>query len=366
MQKQKEYVIAETNLANFGTEIEKKIKEASAQGEKAWEGVGKEVGLDIWRIEKFKVKRSQTKDGEFYENDSYIVMNTYKKGDALAHDIHFWLGKTTTLDEAGTAAYKTVELDNFLGGEPVQHREVADHESRLFLSYFKDFGGIRILKGGIESGFRHVKPEEYRPRLLWLKGRKNVRVKEVEKNASSLNTGDVFILDNGMTLHQWNGSKAGMREKTRAAQLVRAFDSERGGKPEVVVHEQGQEDEEFWQALGGKGEVKGVDEVVEDEEWEKASDKKLFKLSDESGKHEFTLVAEKENVKKELLDSKDAFVYDVGHEIFVWLGKEASVGEKKFAMKYAQDYMKDYNRPAFLPISLQHEGYENLTFESSF
>lgn len=51
--------------------------------------------------------------GMFYSGDSYIVLNTYKKkgGDALQWDVHFWLGKYTTQDEAGTAAYKTVELD---------------------------------------------------------------------------------------------------------------------------------------------------------------------------------------------------------------------------------------------------------------
>jgi gelsolin len=46
----------DSNLALFGSDLEDNIKSAAAEGETAWDGLGQDVTLRVWRIEKFKVK----------------------------------------------------------------------------------------------------------------------------------------------------------------------------------------------------------------------------------------------------------------------------------------------------------------------
>ncbi|CAB3999204.1 gelsolin 2 [Paramuricea clavata] len=214
--------------------ILRQVKKDSAETEPAWKGAGQKPGIQIWRIKKFKVAHEQKDDyGKFYNGDSYIILNTYKKpeGDELLYDVHFWIGQNSTQDEYGTAAYKTVELDTLLDDKPVQHREVQNHESSLFKSYFEH---ITLLEGGCDSGFRHVKPEEYEIRLFHVskQGRK-VFVKEVPAYKSKLNSGDVFIIDNGLEIYQWNGATCNKDEKFKAVQYTQQLKSDRSGKPKV-------------------------------------------------------------------------------------------------------------------------------------
>ena len=122
----------------------------------------------------------------------------------LAWDIHFWIGSESTQDEYGTAAYKTVELDTHLKRKAVQYREVQGHEAKKFQKHFKN--RLKYLKGGVASGFRHVEKDVREPILLRLKGRGNhVALTQVETTRSAMNSGDVFILDNGMDIYQWQG-----------------------------------------------------------------------------------------------------------------------------------------------------------------
>jgi gelsolin len=366
--KPKEYKIEDSNIQMIGSDLDKKVRQAAAGTEKAWEGAGKQVGLQIWRIEKFKVV-AWPKDqyGQFYDGDSYIVLRTYKEKDApkLKWDIHFWLGKYTTQDEAGTAAYKTVELDDLLGTEPVQHREVMGYESDLFLSYWNN--QIKLLSGGVESGFKHVEPAKYQPRLLWVKGKKKIRVTQVDMTKDSLNSGDVFILDAGLKIYQFNGTKAGPMEKQKGAAITRSLKEERKSAPQVIVVEEtdtGADADEFWKHLGGRGKIKTAEEGGSDDlaEKETAKVRRLMHLSDASGKMEFKQVAEGNAIKKSQFISDDVMVFDAGHEVFVWVGKGASKEEKKNALGYAQTYLTQFKRPAYIPITRVQEAGETPDF----
>ncbi|GLE08716.1 hypothetical protein PINS_up020079 [Pythium insidiosum] len=96
----------------------------------AFQGAGKKVGLEAWRIEKMQPVRVANEEiGKLFSGDSYIFLKTSQEKSGFTWNIHFWLGKDTTADESGVAAYKTVELDDSLGGGPVQYRECQGHES---------------------------------------------------------------------------------------------------------------------------------------------------------------------------------------------------------------------------------------------
>jgi len=228
------------------------------------------------------------------------------------------------------------------------------------MSYFTTF---QVLKGGIESGFNHVKPEEYEDRLLQLKGKNVVHVKEVSLDSDSLNSGDVFILDAGMKIFQWNGKQASVKEKNKAGEISRAIREERKGQPVVVTIEEGQEDGDFWEHIGGKGAVSSAEEGGDDIEAERHNkgSKALYQLSDASGTLKFTEKS-KGKVLRSHFESQDVFIFDTGFEVMAWIGRGASITEKRNALPKAQEYLSKFNRPAYLPISRINEGAETESF----
>ena len=162
--------------------------------------------LLVWRIEKMvPVKWPEKSFGQFHSGDSYIILHTVEPRRKM--NLFFWLGRDSSADEKGACAYKTVELNQLLGDVPVQYREVQGYESGQFLSLWKKYGGLRYLDGGVDSAFNKVEPEKYVTKLLHVKGKRTCRVMEVKCKRQSMNEGDAFVLDTGLTLYVWTGKE---------------------------------------------------------------------------------------------------------------------------------------------------------------
>jgi len=351
--------IKDTNVEGIGSKENRDLRKKAAKTEKAWQGAGSEPGIQVWRIEKFKVKKwPKRRYGEFYDGDSYIILHTMKVQDKLAYDVYFWLGAETSQDEAGTAAYKTVELDDLLGDLPVQYREVHGNESQRFLGLWDK---IHILNGGVESGFNKAQAKEYQPRLLHVTGhKKNVQVYQVPLKVQSLTTQDSFVLDTGLVIYLFHGDKASNWEKRTASFEVEDIKNSRHGKVEQVhvidgIDEKNEDADSFWELLGGKPE--SLPDEVKKEEEEKVTLLRMLQVSDESGDMKVSTVSEG-YVDLEKLDSKDAFICDFGLTVYIWIGNGANKAEKQKAMMHVVQYLENEKRSTKIPICRVLEGKE--------
>ena len=92
------------------------------------------------------------------------------------------------------------------------------------------------MDGGVDSGFKKVEGKKFQPRLLHLKGARNVRVTVVQPKTYNLNAGDVFVLDVGDKLYQWNGPQSSRNEKNKGYDVCRRIkDEERQGKCQYFI-----------------------------------------------------------------------------------------------------------------------------------
>jgi hypothetical protein len=366
--------LEESNLAFIGSDEDKAAREAAAKLEVNWEGAGAEPGIQIWRVENKRVDDvphfginawPEAKYGQFYRGDSYIVLQTRKKedGDALYWDIYFWIGSASSQDEYGVVAYKTVELDDLLGGAPVQHREVEKFESAAFMSCFPK--GVTYLEGGIDSGFREVGADSNEeadiPKRLFRVFRKDktTRSVEVPLACSSLNDGDAFILDAGNKIYTWFGSGVSAFEKNESASIAQQLTDSRGGHAEFVV-DVGDDNEDFWSLLGGKGDIAPAEDAAEPPAFET----KMYILSDAGG----SISIKKVDVDKSGLDSGNVVLIDGGSLVIIWIGKDASKAEQQQAMLVVDNSLRIQGRMNSATAMRVLEGQEDRCpeFDSLF
>ncbi|XP_062047778.1 villin-1 [Lepus europaeus] len=329
-------------------------------------------GIQIWRIEAMQmVPVPSNTYGNFFEGDCYVILATHKTSNNLSYDVHFWIGQASSQDEQGAAAIYTTQIDDFLKGKAVQHREVQGNESETFRGYFKQ--GLVIQKGGVASGLKQVETNSYEVRrLLHVKGKRNVVAGEVEMSWTSFNRGDVFLLDLGKLIIQWNGPESNRMERLRGMTLAKEIrDQERGGRTYVGVVDGENESaspklmEIMNYVLGQRRELKAAvpDSVVEPAL--KAA-LKLYHTSDSGGKMVVREIATRP-LTQDLLSHEDCYILDQGGlKIFVWRGKNANAQERKEAMNQALNFIKAKQYPPSTQVEVQNDGAESAVFQQLF
>uniref|UniRef100_A0A8C4EP72 Scinderin like b n=1 Tax=Dicentrarchus labrax TaxID=13489 RepID=A0A8C4EP72_DICLA len=287
---------------------------------KEFVGAGKQPGLQVWRIENMDLKPvPKALHGSFYTGDAYLLLFTTS---APSYNIHMWLGDECSQDESGAAAIFATQLDDFLGGGPVQYREVQNCESNTLLGYFKS--GIKYQKGGVASGFQHVVTNDMNvKRLLHIKGRRAIRATEVDMSWSSFNKGDCFIVDLGKDVYQWCGSECNRFERLKASEVAIGIrDNERNGRAKLHIVEEGDEPAAVIEALGPKTAI--APSTPDDEKVDTSNRKKgaLYMISDASGSMKVSAVAPSSPFKQAMLSPEECYILDNGVDknIFVWKG----------------------------------------------
>ncbi|GJN07840.1 hypothetical protein PR202_ga25706 [Eleusine coracana subsp. coracana] len=298
-----------------------------------------------------------------YRNSKQTVQTTCNKGGAYLLDIHFWIGKDSSQDEAGTAAIKTVELDTMLGGRAVQHREPQGYESDKFLSYFKPC--IIPLEGGFASGFKKPEEEKFETRLYICKGKRAIRVKEVPFARSQLNHDDVFILDTEKKIYQFNGANSNIQERAKALEVIQHLKEKyHDGMCDVAIVDDGKlqaesDSGEFWVLFGGFAPI-GKKAVSDDDVVLETTPPKLYSINNGQLKLEDSVLA------KSILENTKCFLLDCGAELFVWVGRVTQVEDRKIASAAVEKFVLKENRPKTTRITQVIQGYENHTFKSKF
>lgn len=332
------------------------------------------IKFQIFRIENFQVIPVQKETfGKFYEGDAYIVFNSSKNENETIQHIHFWIGEDASQDEYTVAAYKTVELDDLLGGGPIQHREVQGYESGIFKSYFKN--GIQILDGGVPSGLNHVIINENIPKLFIVKGKIQPIIRQVDPIAwNQFNDGDAFVLNAVEYVFVWFGKKANKFEKFQAAMLGQSIKGENGGGS-VVTMTSGQENEISTQEkvvfdrflpLNQKEIEPASNENESDVKLDITTrrDIKLYRVTDENGKLEINEVKSGPLYQQDLL-SKDSFIIDNGvFGIWAWIGKDASFKEKFETINKARNFIETKSYPENTQVTRIIDGDEPVAFKS--
>ncbi|KAM4578551.1 gelsolin-like [Fundulus diaphanus] len=310
----------------------------------------------IWRIEgSDKVPVDPASFGQFYGGDSYLILYQYQHSGRQGHIIYIWQGAESSQDETGVSALLAIKLDDELGGGAVQVRVVQGKEPTHLMSMFGDQPMV-VYKGGTSREGGQSQAAETRLFQVRANPAGDTRAVEMDPSSSCLNSNDVFLLVSSSGSWTWKGRSSSSAEAKGAEHLAEIL------QVTPTPLEEGEEEDGFWDALGGKEDYCHSPRLHNMD----AHPPRLFACSNKTGNFQM------EEVPGELtqddLAADDVMILDTWHQVFVWIGNEAHEEEKVEAAASAERYISTdpAGRDPRTPVVTLKQGFEPPTFTGWF
>ncbi|VVC98888.1 unnamed protein product [Leptidea sinapis] len=318
-------------------------KSASARGYMPDDGSGQ---LTVFRIteEPEDVTERMEALPILYQSEVYVIKYQYSNADGNdAYIVYSWIGADASSDTKKTGLELASQLEEELEGDVDVVKVPQGKEPKHFLKIFK--GNLGILYGSEDNDY---KPENYNKsyddngvRLFRVEGTDigvDMRITQVPETVDTLEDDDVYVLETPDFIFVWNGKESNTKEKEAALEFVKLVGFE---DREISVIQQGEETDEFWEALGGAQE-----DVAPQSGWQMTVNRRVttpFTLTAVNvtigGKVQFEELPP-DYVQKDLSDD-GVYILDGGEELYLWKGK--NIPER---IKNAKDLIIEGREPA--------------------
>ncbi|KAL7869372.1 hypothetical protein AOLI_G00133600 [Acnodon oligacanthus] len=209
----------------------------------------------------------------------------------------------------------------------------------------ENFSNVSLRSVNVTEQSSHSSAVPYKSTMLMqVKGRRHVQTRLVEPRASSLNSGDCFLLVSPHHCFIWIGEFANVIEKAKAAELATFIQTKHdlGCRASYVqtieegINTHSHAAKEFWKILGGQASYQAAGTPEEDEFYETAivETNCVYRLQEDK------LVPDDDYWGRvprcSMLSPTEVLVFDFGSEVYVWHGKEVTLAQRKVAFQLAK------------------------------
>ncbi|CAN1808989.1 VLN1 [Linum perenne] len=215
--------------------------------------------LKVWRVNgKELILLPVPEQKKLFSGDCYIIQYTYENNQRDENILYVWFGRESQPEDRIDAVSSAEAIVDSAKGAPVVAQIIQDMEPDLFFLIFQT---VIVFKGGLSKRYKSfladlgVSDETYdgsKTSLFRVQGSstRNMQAVQVDLVSASLNSSYCYILQAGTSIFTWIGNLASSTDHDLLDKMLELINST--WQPTTV--REGNEPDDFWNALGGKAE----------------------------------------------------------------------------------------------------------------